>query len=171
MKLFVASISLASSFLNSHHKGCEQTYTVAMNKRAIEATYTGTRDVTRRDRRQLSKFYRCLRNPNARRYVRWFTQYERSAWASRVNPPMDYAVASWYDDSGATASGSHSYYGVANKTLPFGTRIRFSYTNREVTAVVDDRGPFVAGRDFDLNQNTAAALGFDGVETVGYHVE
>ena len=31
---------------------------------------------------------------------------------------------------------------------------------RTVTAVVDDRGPYVAGREWDLNQNTAAALGF-----------
>jgi rare lipoprotein A (peptidoglycan hydrolase) len=35
-----------------------------------------------------------------------------------------------------------------------------------VNAVVDDRGPFVGGRDWDLNQNTAAALGFQGVGTV-----
>jgi rare lipoprotein A (peptidoglycan hydrolase) len=31
---------------------------------------------------------------------------------------------------------------------------------------VDDRGPFVGGRDWDLNQNTAAALGFGGVGAV-----
>jgi rare lipoprotein A (peptidoglycan hydrolase) len=35
-----------------------------------------------------------------------------------------------------------------------------------VTATVDDRGPYVGGRDWDLNQNTAAALGFGGVGTV-----
>jgi rare lipoprotein A (peptidoglycan hydrolase) len=37
---------------------------------------------------------------------------------------------------------------------------------RSVVATVDDRGPFVPGRDYDLNQNTAAALGMYGVETV-----
>jgi rare lipoprotein A (peptidoglycan hydrolase) len=56
--------------------------------------------------------------------------------------------------------------GVANKTLPCGTHVTFSYNGRTVTAVVDDRGPFVDGRDWDLNQNTAAALGFGGVDTV-----
>ena len=39
---------------------------------------------------------------------------------------------------------------------------------RTVVATVDDRGPYVGGRTFDLNQNTAAALGFAGVGTVGY---
>jgi hypothetical protein len=76
------------------------------------------------------------------------------------------SVASWYEDAGATACGFHSGYGVANRSLPCGTKVRFRYGGRSVTAVVDDRGPFVGGRDWDLNQNTAAALGFDGVGTV-----
>jgi hypothetical protein len=76
------------------------------------------------------------------------------------------AGASWYDDGGGTACGFHATMGVANRTLPCGTHVTFSYNGRTVTAVVDDRGPFVAGRDWDLNQNTAAALGFGGVDTV-----
>jgi len=75
-------------------------------------------------------------------------------------------VASWYDDGGQTACGFHAYYGVANKTLPCGTKVTFDYNGRSVTATVDDRGPFVPGRDWDLNQNTAGALGFGGVGTV-----
>jgi hypothetical protein len=76
------------------------------------------------------------------------------------------AVASWYDDGGDTACGFHANYGVANKVLPCGTKVTFEYHGRTVTATVDDRGPFVAGRDWDLNQNTAGALGFGGVDTV-----
>jgi len=76
------------------------------------------------------------------------------------------SIASWYNDAGSTASGFHATFGVANRTLPFGTRVMFRYRTRTVTAVVDDRGPFVSGRDWDLNQNTAAALGFSGVGTV-----
>jgi hypothetical protein len=76
------------------------------------------------------------------------------------------AVASWYNDGGLGACSGHAYYGVANKTLPCGTKVNFRLGNRSVTATVDDRGPFVAGREWDLNQNTAAALGFQGVETV-----
>jgi rare lipoprotein A len=75
-------------------------------------------------------------------------------------------VASWYDDGGTTACGFHAYYGVASPSLPCGTSVRLYYGGRTVDAVVDDRGPFVGGRDWDLNQNTAAALGFAGVDTV-----
>jgi rare lipoprotein A (peptidoglycan hydrolase) len=35
-----------------------------------------------------------------------------------------------------------------------------------MNAVVDDRGPYVGGREWDFNQNLAAALGFAGVGTV-----
>jgi hypothetical protein len=76
------------------------------------------------------------------------------------------SVASWYDDGGSTACGFHAYFGVANKGLPCGTQVTFRYGGRSVTAVVDDRGPFVGGREWDLNQNTAAALGFGGVDIV-----
>jgi rare lipoprotein A len=76
------------------------------------------------------------------------------------------AEASWYVDAGQTACGFHAGLGVANRTLPCGTTVSFRYNGRSVTATVDDRGPYVGGRDWDLNQNTAAALGFGGVGTV-----
>ena len=75
-------------------------------------------------------------------------------------------IASWYNDAGNTACGFHAFYGVANKSLPCGTKVMFRNGSREVTATVDDRGPFVGGRTWDLNQNTAAALGFGGVGSV-----
>jgi hypothetical protein len=76
------------------------------------------------------------------------------------------SVASWYSDGGATACGFHAQFGVANRSLPCGTKVTFRYGGRGVTAVVDDRGPFVGGREWDLNQNTAGALGFGGVASV-----
>jgi rare lipoprotein A len=76
------------------------------------------------------------------------------------------AIASWYNDGGNTACGFHAGNGVANRTLPCGTKVVFHYGGRTVTAIVDDRGPYVGGRDWDLNQNTAAALGFGGVGQV-----
>lgn len=75
-------------------------------------------------------------------------------------------VASWYSDGGATACGYHATYGVANLSLPCGTKVTFVYNGRSVTATVDDRGPYVGGRQWDLNQNTASALGFGGVGDV-----
>jgi rare lipoprotein A len=76
------------------------------------------------------------------------------------------ALASWYDDAGTTACGFHAGLGVANRTLPCGTKVMLRYGGRSVTAVVDDRGPYAGGRDWDLNQSTASALGFGGVGTV-----
>jgi rare lipoprotein A len=86
--------------------------------------------------------------------------------AGRVTVYGNQSVASWYDDSGSTACGFHAGLGVANRSLPCGTKVRFHYGGRSVTAVVDDRGPYVGGREWDLNQNTAAALGFAGVGSV-----
>lgn len=76
------------------------------------------------------------------------------------------AVASWYSDGGNTACGFHARYGIANRTLPCGSQVTLSYGGRTVEATVDDRGPYVYGREYDLNQTTAAALGMFGVATV-----
>lgn len=75
-------------------------------------------------------------------------------------------VASWYNDGGSTACGFHARFGVANRTLPCGTRVTIAYHGRSVVATVDDRGPYVGGRTYDLNQNIAGALGMYGVATV-----
>jgi rare lipoprotein A len=83
---------------------------------------------------------------------------------------MREAVASWYQDAGPTASGRHCYYGLASRTLRFGTRVLVVYDGRRVVATVDDRGPYVPGRMFDLNQNVAGALHFTGVHVVRYRV-
>ena len=53
--------------------------------------------------------------------------------------------------------------GVANKTLPCGTKVKLRYHGRSVTVPVIDRGPYVAGRDFDLTEATKERLGFPGV--------
>jgi rare lipoprotein A len=78
------------------------------------------------------------------------------------------AVASWYYDAGLqTGCGLNARYGVANKTLPCGTKVQLKSGGRTVMATVDDRGPYVSGRTWDLGQSTRAALGFDGgVSTV-----
>ncbi len=77
------------------------------------------------------------------------------------------AMASWYyDGTGATACGFQAHYGVANRTLPCGTKVTFRNGSHEVTATVDDRGPFVSGRTWDLGINTRNALGFVGVGSI-----
>jgi rare lipoprotein A len=56
--------------------------------------------------------------------------------------------------------------GVANKTLPCGTKVTLRYHSRTVTVPVIDRGPYVAGRDYDLTTAVKEKLGFPGVGTV-----
>jgi rare lipoprotein A len=90
----------------------------------------------------------------------------RSTAKAGVATVLQPTVASWYSDGGATACGFHAYYGVAHLSLPCGTKVTISNGSRSVVATVDDRGPFVGGRTYDLNQNVAGALGFGGVGTV-----
>ncbi len=56
--------------------------------------------------------------------------------------------------------------GVAHKTLPCGTKVKFKYGHRVVSARVIDRGPYIAGRDWDLTAALRDRLGFGGVGTV-----
>lgn len=65
---------------------------------------------------------------------------------------------------------TESSMGVAHKTLPFGTQIQIMYNGKVVNATVCDRGPFVSGRDIDLQPAVAWALDFDGVGTLQYRV-
>ncbi len=51
---------------------------------------------------------------------------------------------------------------AAHKTLPLGTIVTVCYEEC-VTVRVNDRGPFVAGRDLDLSLGAAQAIGFDSV--------
>lgn len=76
---------------------------------------------------------------------------------------------SWYGGGGGLACGGYltsATMGVANKTLPCGTLVTLRYNGRSVRVPVVDRGPYVAGREFDLTEATKAALGFEGVGIV-----
>jgi hypothetical protein len=81
-------------------------------------------------------------------------------------------VASWYGPGflgGHTACGSTltaGTMGVANKTLPCGTRVTFHYHGHTVRARVVDRGPYVGGREWDLAPAVKARLHFPSTGTV-----
>lgn len=73
------------------------------------------------------------------------------------------AGASWYGGGGGLACGGQltsTTMGVANKTLPCGSHVILRYGERTVRVRVIDRGPYVAGREFDLTEATKRALGF-----------
>lgn len=79
------------------------------------------------------------------------------------------AAASWYGGGGSLACGgtlSAGTMGVANLTLPCGTIVTLHYNGRTVRVPVIDRGPYVAGREFDLTAATKAALGFGDLGTL-----
>ena len=84
------------------------------------------------------------------------------------------AEASWYGGGGGLACGgslTSATLGVANKTLPCGTLVTLRYNGRSVRVPVVDRGPYVAGREFDLTQATKQALGFGDTARSGARAE
>jgi peptidoglycan lytic transglycosylase len=74
-------------------------------------------------------------------------------------------VASYYANvlkGNPTASGEPYVprrYTAAHKNLPLGTELRVAYGGQAVEVVVNDRGPFVAGRDIDLSLAAAEEIG------------
>ncbi len=72
---------------------------------------------------------------------------------------------SWYGPGfygHRTACGqalTETLIGVASRTLACGTLVEFRYAGRTVTAPVVDRGPYVAGRQWDLTAGLAIRLG------------
>jgi len=81
-----------------------------------------------------------------------------------------YAVASWYGpqfNGRPTSSGEiFNMYAktCAHKEYPFGTRLKVTNieNSRSAECVVNDRGPFVEGRDIDLSYAVAKEIGVIG---------
>jgi rare lipoprotein A (peptidoglycan hydrolase) len=93
--------------------------------------------------------------------------------------------ASWYPPGGPLGCPEYGDYvasdmGVANKELPCGTQLRLCYIPDEeqprhpaghcVQVTVMDRGPYVAGRVFDLQQAPKERLGFPDLGKVHWTV-
>jgi len=101
---------------------------------------------------------------------------EIAAAALQGTGPWKTAKVSWYGPGfyGNTMAGGGTLRPtsmvVAHRSLPFGTKIEFSYKGKTCVAVVRDRGPYIAGRLFDLGPGTAKALGFSGVGSVNYRI-
>ena len=103
---------------------------------------------------------------------------KRVAATTKVHSPMaadkhdetkvtSYGVASFYSEGTQTASGEHfnpNALTAAHPNMPFGTKLRVTdvATGRSVVVRVNDRGPFVPGRDVDVSYSAAATLGIIG---------
>jgi rare lipoprotein A (peptidoglycan hydrolase) len=87
-----------------------------------------------------------------------------------------YGHASWYGPGlwgNKTACGQTlrpATMGVAHKTLPCGTAVKFVYQGRAVVTQVIDRGPYIQGRTWDFTKAVSDTLGFEGVGRVRYAV-
>jgi len=86
------------------------------------------------------------------------------------------AKASWYRHGRVTANGEqYNPLGltVAHRSLPFGTIVRFTNPDngQSVTVRVNDRGPYIRGREFDLSLGSARALGFESRGVMVLQVE
>lgn len=80
-------------------------------------------------------------------------------------------VASMYWQDKITSTGkAFKPVGLyaAHKTLPIGTLIRVSNpkNHRSINITINDRGPYVPGRDLDLTLGAGALLGFEGLGTL-----
>lgn len=91
--------------------------------------------------------------------------------------PMRTAGASWYGGPSMwgrrTACGQTLHpntLGVAHKTLPCGTTVKFVYHGHVLVTRVIDRGPYVKGRAWDLTSAASEVLGLEGVGQVHYAV-
>jgi rare lipoprotein A len=81
-------------------------------------------------------------------------------------PSHAYAVASWYgpDFQGKPTSSGEIFdmnaMTCAHKEYPFGTKLKVTNleNNKTVYCIVNDRGPFVEGRDIDLSYAAAKKI-------------
>jgi rare lipoprotein A (peptidoglycan hydrolase) len=86
--------------------------------------------------------------------------------ARRLIGSLKTSEASWYGPGlwgNGTACGKVTLrpttIGVANKNLPCGTRVLIGYRGKFVIAPVIDRGPYIAGRTWDLTKAASDAIG------------
>jgi rare lipoprotein A len=92
---------------------------------------------------------------------------KHTPFASAERQVASRGLASFYTEGTQTASGEkfdpHELT-AAHPTLPFGTRLRVTNvaSGRSVTVRVNDRGPFVPGRNVDVSYAAAERLGMVG---------
>jgi rare lipoprotein A len=102
-----------------------------------------------------------------------------STTREEARPGAGYVVASWYGpefNGKPTASGeTFNMYAhtCAHRRYPFGTVLRITNVanGKAVECTVNDRGPFVSGRDIDLSYASAKEIGLIGVGTGSVYLE
>ena len=88
--------------------------------------------------------------------------------AADYQPGGELWMASYYGyghEGNLTASGEPFVpqgHTAAHKTLPFGTQLSVGYGGNSTVVTVNDRGPYIDGRDLDLSQGAAETIGLTG---------
>lgn len=116
---------------------------------------TGRFELHRRLRRPLSAPARLWLSTGSTRRLGRLNVY-RSAQASWYGPGL------FGNPLGCGGTLRVGQLGVANKTLPCGTKVTLRHGRRILRVRVIDRGPYVAGREYDLTAATAQRLGWAG---------
>lgn len=83
-----------------------------------------------------------------------------------ISPALacDPMVASHYGaESGSRTANGEAFNGTsmtaAHRTLPFGTKLRVAYRGKSVVVRINDRGPYIRGRQLDLSTAAARRIG------------
>lgn len=91
-------------------------------------------------------------------------------WYSRAEA----MTTSWYQSGKVTAFGERfnpNAFTCAHPTLPQHTFLLLRYRGKLTHCRVNDRGPFVAGRQLDVSRAVASRLGMIRVGVARVHVE
>lgn len=109
---------------------------------------------------------------SAKGRVQKYEKYTKNTQKSPKNKKIYVMKASYYGDGfhgRRTANGeifNKNSLTAAHKTLPFGTKLKVTYpeSGKSIVVRINDRGPYIRGRDLDLSEKAAYAL---GMKTVG----
>jgi rare lipoprotein A len=98
-----------------------------------------------------------------------------SGQTNQARAPSGTMLASWYMHGSRTANGERFQpdgLTAAHKSLPFGTKLHLTHNGKTVIVRINDRGPFIRGRQLDLSRGAARQLGCLGSGTcrVSYRI-
>ncbi len=133
----------------------------------------------------------CLKDsPSVQSYSTKSNKKQGKVAYKKAKKSYSYSSADSYSSGGGTLSGKASFYWqpqalasggrfnpnamtAAHKTLPFGTIVRVTNRNngKSVTVVINDRGPYIAGRIIDLSKAAAYAVGMQDSGVVPVSVQ
>ena len=117
--------------------------------------------------------------PSTKISPREISQAERLSEFEEIKGEKSACTASWYGrefHGKPTASGENfNMFALtcAHRDYPFGTKVKVTNpaNGQEVECIVNDRGPFVGGRDIDLSYAAAKRIGLIGSGVAGVDVQ